>query len=121
MNKVILLSRLVNDPELKYMPITSLPVATFRVAVNRKGKKDEADFINCVAFNKTAETIAQCFSKGQQMLIEGHITTGSYQAKDGTKRYTTEVTVETFSFVGNKKSDKESAFDEPIDDGNMPW
>ena len=123
MNKAIIMGRLVKDPELRYTPGTGTAVTSFTVAVNRRGKKDEADFINCVAFKKTAETISTYIAKGQQILIEGHITTGSYQAKDGSKRYTTEITVENFSFIGNKKSSNstDNVFEEPFDEGDIPW
>lgn len=101
MNKVIILGRLTKDPELTFAAGKGTAIARFTVAVTRQFKKDEADFINCVAFNKTAETISQYLTKGRQIALTGSIRTGSYDAKDGTKRYTTDVFVDSFEFVGS--------------------
>lgn len=147
MNKVILIGRLTRDPELRFAAGTGNAVARFSVAVTRQFKRDEADFINCVAFGKQAETIAQYLTKGSQIAVTGNIRTGSYDAQDGSKRYTTDVAVETFEFVGSKggnntesynngfggnNSDNSqqsndsfgSGFDDdmtPVDDGDMPF
>ncbi|AQM58522.1 single-stranded DNA-binding protein [Clostridium baratii] len=136
MNKVILLGRLTKDPELRFAPGKGTAVTRFNLAVNRQFKRDEADFISCVAFNKTAETVAQYCTKGNQISLVGNIRTGSYDAQDGTKRYTTDVVIESFEFVGNNKnndsnndsfSDSTSSFDgfdddmTPVDDGDMPF
>ncbi|MGG7176215.1 single-stranded DNA-binding protein [Clostridium paraputrificum] len=102
MNKVIIIGRLTKDPELIYAAGSGIGVTRFTVAVTRTFKKDEADFINCVAFGKTAEIIAQYLTKGRQIVITGNIRTGSYD-KDGEKRYTTDVNVESFEFVGDNK------------------
>ena len=127
MNKVVLVGRLTKDPELRYAPGSGVPTCRFTVAVNRM-KKDEADFINCVAFNKTAELIAQYFLKGRQIAIAGHIQTGSYLKDDGTKVYTTDVIVETFDFIdsnsSNRNNTSNSSMDDdftPVDDGDMPF
>lgn len=103
MNKVILLGRLTRDPELRFAAGSGNAVTRFSIAVTRQFKRDEADFINCVAFGKTAETIAQYLTKGGQIAITGNIRTGSYDAQDGSKRYTTDVVVESFEFVGGGK------------------
>ena len=100
-NKVVLIGRLTKDPELRFAAGSGMAISRFTVAVNRQFKKDETDFINCVAFGKTAETIAQYFTKGRQIAVTGSIRTGSYDAQDGTKRYTTDVAVESFEFVGS--------------------
>ena len=133
MNKVILIGRLTKDPELRFAAGSGKGVTRFSIAVNRQFKKDEADFINCVAFGKQAETIAQYMLKGSQIALTGHIQTGSYDAQDGTKRYTTDVLVESFEFVGggNKNQGNNSnsnfnkaGFDDdmtPVDDGDMPF
>ena len=104
-NKVVLLGRLTKDPELKYAAGSGTAVCRFTVAINRQFKKDDTDFINCVAFGKTGETITQYFTKGSKIAITGNIQTGSYDTKDGTKRYTTDVIVETFEFVESKKKE----------------
>lgn len=101
MNKVILTNgRLVKDVELK--GTIAFQIAKFTVAVNRQFKKDEADFINCVAFGKKAETIAEFFKKGSPINIEGRLQTGSYE-KDGVKHFTTDVVVDNFEFVASSK------------------
>lgn len=101
MNKVVLVGRLTKDPELRFAAGSGSAVCRFTVAVNRQFKKDETDFIGCVAFGKTAEIIAQYLTKGKEIAVSGSIRTGSYDAKDGTKRYTTDVAVETFDFIGS--------------------
>ena len=138
MNKVILIGRLTKDPELRFTEGRGMEVSRFTVAVNRQFKKDETDFINCVAFGKTAETISQYLTKGRQIAVTGSIRTGSYDAQDGTKRYTTDVAVESFEFIGNNgqantqgNTQENTSFDgdwdmeadiTPVDDmGDMPF
>lgn len=135
MNKVVLIGRLTKDPELKYTPGDGTAICRITVAVARAFKKDETDFINCVAFGKTGETIAQYFTKGRQIALAGNIRTGSYQAQDGTKMYTTNVIIENFEFVGNNSNNSSNQstwsaqdnLDEsfgdmtPVDDGDMPF
>lgn len=130
MNKAILIGRLTKDPDLSFMPNTGKAVVRLNLAVARPYKKDETDFITCKAFGKTAETIANYITKGRQIAIVGSIRTGSYDGKDGTKKYTTEVWIESFNFIGNNKYDientqnnGESFMEEmiPVDDGDMPF
>ena len=71
MNKVILIGRLTKDPELRYAAGSGTAVCRFTVAINRQFKKDETDFINCVAFGKTGETITQYLTKGRQIAVTG--------------------------------------------------
>lgn len=128
MNTVQLLGRMVKDPDINV--ISNTTVAKFTLAVNRF-KKGEADFINCVAFGKTAENIANFFFKGNQIAIKGRIQTGSYDAQDGTKRYTTDVVVEGFDFIDGNKKDNNTSSDENLnnslmeemggDDGDIPF
>ncbi|ELC8426233.1 single-stranded DNA-binding protein [Clostridium perfringens] len=128
MNTVQLLGRMVKDPDINVTSNTT--VAKFTLAVNRF-KKGEADFINCVAFGKTAENIANFFFKGNQIAIKGRIQTGSYDAQDGTKRYTTDVVVEGFDFIDGNKKDNNTSSDENLnnslmeemggDDGDIPF
>ena len=105
MNKVILSNtRLVRDVDVKVS--NGLAIAKFTVACNRTFNKEKSDFINCVAFGKRAETIAQYFTKGSSINLEGRIQTGFYE-KDGQKIYTFEVVVENFEFPqGNKNENK---------------
>ena len=135
MNKVILIGRLTKDPELNFAAGSGTAVCRFGLAVTRPFKKDETDFINCVAFGKTGETIAQYLTKGRQLAIVGNIRTGSYDAKDGTKRYTTDAVVESFEFIGQGKQEQKEDnpfnnnfggmnFEEdmtPVDDSSMPF
>ena len=135
MNKVVLLGRLTKDPELRYAQGNGTAVCKFTLAVARPFKKDETDFINCVAFGKTGETIAQYFTKGRQIALAGNIRTGSYQLQGGTKMYTTNVIIENFEFVGNNSNNSsnqstwsaqdnsDGSFEDmmPVDDGDMPF
>ena len=105
MNSINITGRLCADPELKYLANgNGTAVATFTLAVDRnlsKDKKEEAvrkgqataDFILCKAWGKTAESVTNYVSKGKMIGVNGRIETGSYEAKDGTRRYTTEVVV----------------------------
>lgn len=108
MNKVMLLGRLVRDLELKQAGETE--VTKFTLAVNRRFKKDEADFISCTAFGKTATTMVNFLEKGRQIGVEGRIQTGSYKNNEGVMVYTTEVIVDGFYFADSKKSQGESEF-----------
>lgn len=145
MNKVVLIGRLTRDPELKFTPGAGTAVATCSLAVDRRIKKEgqpEADFINCVAFGKTAEVMAQYLSKGRLIGVSGSIRTGSYEAKDGTKRFTSDVIIDEFQFLekgtGSKSNTSANnsdynasnnsganSFDNsdmtPIDDGDIPF
>jgi single-strand DNA-binding protein len=104
MNITTLIGRLTKDGDLKYSE-SGTAIYKNSIAVNRKFKKDEADFINLVAFQKTAELMANHLTKGDQVGIEGHIQTGSYE-KDGKRIYTFDVVVDNITFVGGKKQDK---------------
>ena len=114
MNKVMLVGRLTRDPELRYSTgENATATARFSVAVNRRFKNVEgnydADFINCVAFGKTAEFIEKYFRKGMAIGLTGRIQTGSYTNKDGQKVYTTDVVVEETEFVESKGGNTDNA------------
>ena len=107
MNKVQLVGRLTRDPEIRYSQgENATATARFSVAVNRHFKNAEgnydADFINCVAFGKSAEFVEKYFKKGMAIGLTGRIQTGSYTNKDGQKVYTTDVVVEETEFVESK-------------------
>lgn len=110
MNSVVLIGRMTKDPEIRYSQNggESMAVARFALAVDRKKKDAGADFIGCVAFGKTAETIEKYCNKGKKLGIIGHIQTGSYE-KDGAKVYTTDVIVDQMEFVESKSSEETSA------------
>lgn len=107
MNKVILMGRLTKDPEVRYTQATNTMVTSFTLAVNRRfvkqGEVRQADFINIVAWNKTAEFVSKYFSKGQQVGVIGRIQTRNYDNEEGIKHYVTEVIAEEVYFAGEKK------------------
>lgn len=114
MNNVSLVGRLTADPEVKHTQ-SGTAYTRFNVAVDRpvkQGEEKQADFINCVAWDKKAEFICKYFSKGQRIALTGGIRTGSYTDKDGNKRNTVEVWANNVEFVEKKQS---SAQPSPID------
>ena len=111
MNICLLTGRLTKTPELRYTQ-NNTAFTQFTIAVNRPKKKDgtqEADFISCVAWNKTAELICTYLSKGSLVGLEGRIQTGTYDKQDGTKGYTTDVYVQKIEFLESKKSETQNA------------
>lgn len=102
-NVVVISGRLTKDPDVRYTT-EGVGVARINVAVDRKYKREgqpSADFVNCVAFGKTAEVLERYFVKGQQILVNGRIQTGKYE-KDGVTHYTTDVAVDSVEFIGKK-------------------
>ena len=108
MNNVILMGRLTRDVELNYSK-NGKSFTRFAIAVNRIG--EGADFINCVAWEKTAETIAEYFKKGQKILVQGSIRTGSYE-RNGQTIYTTDILVSRFEFIESNNKKKYADDDE---------
>ena len=110
MNKVILMGRLVKEPEVRYSQgAEPIAVARYTLAVNRRFKRQgepEADFINCVAFGKTGEFAEKYFKKGQLVAITGRLQVRSWD-KDGERRYATEVIIEEQHFAESKKDSGE--------------
>ena len=108
MNKVILMGRLVRDPEVRYSQgENATAVARFTLAVDRRfnrnnGDDNNTDFIGCVAFGRQAEFAEKYFRKGTKIAITGRIQTGSYTNKDGVRVYTTDVVVEEQEFAESK-------------------
>ena len=105
MNKAILIGRLTRDPELRSTP-TGRNVCQFSIAVNRtyttaSGER-EADFINCVVWDKQAENLSRYQKKGNQIAVEGRIQTRNYDDKDGKKVYVTEILATNISFLDAK-------------------
>lgn len=145
MNKVVLVGRLTKDPVLKFGQGSGIAVCNFTVAVNRRFKKEgqpEADFIPIVCFNKSAEATANYMTKGKLVTVSGSITTRNYEAKDGTKRYITEVIADEVDFLewgdkasgananegggnsGSNTGNNDFGSDSditPIDDGDIPF
>ncbi len=101
LNKAIISGRLAETPELKQTP-QGVFVTTFSVAVNRKGRQNEADFINCIAWRQTADFICRYFGKGSSICIVGSIQTRSWEDNKGSKRYATELVADEAYFVDGK-------------------
>ena len=104
MNHFVGIGRLTKNPNVKYTQ-SGKACAKFTLAIDRRRSTDgkqQADFIQCVAWEKTAEIISQYVTKGQKVAVEGHIQTRSYDANDGSKRYVTEVVVQSMEFCDSK-------------------
>ncbi len=125
MNKIILIGRLTCDVEMRYgTNNNNTAIARYTLAVNRPYKQNggqEADFLPCIAFGKTAEFAEKYLAKGMRMAIEGRIQTGSYTNRDGQKVYTTDVVVERQEFLEKRadNSQPDSGAAESYDDRYM--
>ena len=128
MNSVNLIGRLTKDPEVRYTQ-TGTATVSFTLAVDRNLSREEkdkrqqngqptADFVRCVAFNKTAENIGKYFAKGHKMGIVGRIQTGSYQANDGHTVYTTDVVVNNFDFLESRNQQQNGGYQQGGYQGN---
>jgi len=108
MNKVVLMGRLTRDPEVRYSQgENALAIARYTLAVDRRFKRDgeqTADFINCVAWNKTADLMTQYLHKGSLIGLEGRIQTRSYDNQQGQRVYVTEVVAESVQFLEPKNT-----------------
>ena len=105
-NRVVLVGRITKDPILRKTP-NGTSVVSFTIACNRRIKQEgqpDADFINCVAWNKTADFMAQYVRKGALLGLEGRIQTRSYDDKDGKRVYITEVVADSVQALGSKKA-----------------
>lgn len=106
LNRVILMGRLVSDPELK-TTASGISVTSFRIAVDRgyvkQGEERKADFIDIVCWRQQAEFVCRYFGKGAMIAVEGQLQTRTYQAKDGTNRYVVEVVADNVSFTGERR------------------
>lgn len=128
MNKVVLTGRLTTDPDIRNAP-SGMLVARYRLAVPRKYKKDgeqQADFISCITFGKSADFAERYLQKGTKICVSGRIETGHYTNKDGKTVYTTEVVVEEHEFCEKKNAPSGSeesniAFDDVTPDDDLPF
>lgn len=122
MNQVLLIGRTTKDVEIRYSGET--PVAKFSLAVDRQGKDKQTDFLNIVAFGKTAELCEKYLAKGKKVAVQGRIQTGSYE-KEGRKIYTTDVIAERIEFIEwGDKAEKPDIIPEGfavLDDGDDPF
>ena len=139
MNKVIIMGRLTRDPEVRCSTgERSMAIARYTLAIDRRGRRNDAgeqsaDFIPCVAFDKSGEFAERYFRQGMRVLVSGHIQTGSYTNKDGQKVYTTDVIVETQEFADSKNSSTKPnnnhiqdengfiGFQDSVDDSDLPF
>lgn len=124
MNKVILMGRLVKEPEVRYSQgAEPLAIARYTLAVNRRFKRQgepEADFINCVAFGKTGEFAEKYFKKGQMVSVVGRLQVRSWDDNEGKKRWTTEVIVEEQYFAEGKQDSEKNGRSKPAPEQNRP-
>lgn len=148
MNKVVLTGRLTKDPELRFTPGDGKAVSNFSIAVEDGfGDNKKAYFINIVVWGKSAEAVSNYTHKGSKIAVSGKLTNREYEAKDGTKRYTTEIVADQFGGIEflDSRSDNQgqnnsqgyqsysapnnNSFDggnfeediTPVDDGDMPF
>ncbi len=116
LNRVILMGRLVSDPELK-TTTSGISVTSFRIAVDRSyvkaGAERQADFIDIVAWRNTAEFVCRNFGKGSLIAVDGQLQSRQYQAKDGTNRTAIEVVADNVSFTGERRDT--NAYSQPRD------
>lgn len=116
MNSVTLMGRLTRDPELTYNNVSGNAMARFTIAVDKqlsREKKQEmeskhqptADFINILCWGRLAESCNNFTAKGKRILVQGRIQTGSYEAQDGTRRYTTDIVAQSLEFIDWKDRD----------------
>ena len=131
MNTVILMGRLTRDPEMR-QTTNGVSVATYTLAVDRRGKDAGADFIRCVAYDKAADFAGKYFRHGQRVLVSGRIQTGSYTNREGQKVYTTDVILATQEFADSKNqqepapapkaAEKDDGFlSDPVDEDFLPF
>ena len=118
MNKVILVGRLAQDPEVRYTQ-GGKAVASFNLAVNRFGggsaQKESADFIPIVAWEKLAEICGNNLTKGSQIVVEGRLQIRSYETQDGQKRRVSEVVAQSIEFLGSKRAAAEGGSSSSVD------
>lgn len=120
LNKVFLMGRLTKDPEIRYTAENNIPVARFALAVDRrfskKGEERQTDFINCVAWNKTAEFVNNYFVKGKMMILVGRVQTRTWEDQDGKKHYVTEVVADEIFFGDSKGDNNRPELDLEVED-----
>lgn len=119
MNKIVLLGKLIKDPELRKLEENDKVFTRFIVAVDRSFKSQDgtrkSDLIPVTFWGRKAEVVCQYMKKGSYISLSGRLRTGSYEDKEGNKKYIAEVVAEDFKFVGNRKTEKE---DQEVNDLN---
>lgn len=126
MNKVMLMGRLVKEPELRYSQ-NQVAVTKFTIAVNRRfvkqGEERQADFFNCVCFRSTAEFVSKYFVKGQQLALTGTLQSRKWEDEAGKSHTVIDVVAEEVYFAGEKpkQADQQQDVFLPVDEGNFPF
>lgn len=133
MNRVLLMGRLVKDPEIRYTRgEPSVAVCSYHLAVERRYKKQgeqDVDYIKCLSFGKSAEWAEKYLKKGTKICVIGRLQVRSWTDNDGSKRWSTEVIVEETYFAegkaaGEKKGEEAEGFmviNESVEDDNLPF
>ena len=107
LNQITIMGRLTREPELRFTTMGNIPVCSFTLAVDRDAKSQDGnratDFIPCTAWRNTAEFISKYFVKGQMAAVNGRLETGSYMDKDGNKRTSFVINVNSAYFADSKK------------------
>ena len=123
MNRVMLIGRLTRDVEMSYSNNSNnTAVARYTLAVNRQYKREgeqEADFLRCIAFGRTAELAEQYLAKGMKIAVEGRIQTGSYTNREGQKVYTTDIVIERQEFLEKRSDNSHPIPDAPYDENSF--
>ena len=135
LNKVILGGRMTADPELKQTP-QGVSVTSFSIAVNRRGKDAQTDFINCVAWRQSSDFICRFFKKGSSICISGSVQTRTWNDQQNNKRYATEIVADEAYFVDAKadgpvasfgtdapsfQTQESASFEEVASDDDLPF
>ena len=122
MNKILLKGRVSREIELRYTQTNNTAVTNFTIAVNRdfikQGEERQSDFINCVAYGKTAEFVNKYFKKGQEILVTGRLQNRNWDDQNGQKHYVTEVIVESVEFCGSKQTSETNETQEFINESD---
>ena len=112
MNKIVLLGKLIRDPELRTLEDGNKVFTRFIIAVDRNFKAQDgtrkADLIQVTLWGRKAEVVCQYMKKGSYISLSGRLRTGSYEDKEGNKKYIAEVVAEDFKFVGDRRVEKEN-------------
>ena len=125
MNNVFLTGRLTADPEAKTTP-NGVSVTTFRMAVNRRFNRDQADFFSVVTWRGLADNCAKFLTKGQMVSVNGELQNRSYDDKDGIKRYVTEIIADNVEFLSKPAKHEQGALENDpdvvvIDEDTLPF
>ena len=122
LNKIVAMGRLTRDVELRYTQ-NQTPVASFTIACDRDLGDKQTDFLDCVAWKKTAEFVNNYFRKGSMAIVSGRLQIRDWTDKDGNKRKTAEIVADSVYFGESKReaAPQKPVFTETADDGELPF